>query len=158
MKKIIASVTATLLVLVAGCTSALQPKEREPVIDTNLIGTWLVRQAELSGKNFPVPSTFELKISGTRYHAGFPGNAALANDYGKIVLFGDEVAGQAARVDVVGEDGPNKGKRFPAIYRLNEKSNGRELEMCYDLSEKERPSEFVSREGTMLLRVTYTKK
>ena len=63
-----------------------------------------------------------------------------------------------ADVDVVGEDGPNKGKRYPAIYRFAGNANNRELEICYDLSEKERPAEFVSREGTMLLRVTYGKK
>jgi uncharacterized protein (TIGR03067 family) len=55
---------------------------------------------------------------------------------------------------VVGEDGPNKGKRYPAIYRLN----GRELEICYDLSEQDRPRDFVSREGTKLFRVTYARK
>lgn len=57
-------------------------------------------------------------------------------------------------MDVVGEDGPNKGKRYPAIYRFG----SRELEICYDLAEKERPSDFVSREGTLLLQVTYYKR
>ena len=125
-------------------------RERDAVTDNNLNGTWLIRKAELAGKNFPMPPAFELQIAGTTYRAGVPS----LSDRGKIVLFGDELAGQAARMDVVGEDGPNKGKRFPAIYRFN----GRELEICYDLSEKERPTEFVSRDGTMLLRVTYTKK
>ena len=121
-----------------------------PVTDNNLNGTWLIRKAELGGKNLPMPPTFELQISGTQYRAG----VSALNDRGKIVLFGDEIAGQAARMDVVGEDGPNKGKRYPAIYRFV----GRELEICYDLAEKERPVEFVSKEGTMLLRVTYYKK
>ena len=61
---------------------------------------------------------------------------------------------QAAPIDIVGEDGPNQGKRFPAIYRLN----ARELEMCIDLAGEARPTEFVSREGTLLVRVTYTRK
>ena len=125
-------------------------RERDAVTDSALNGTWLVRKAELSGKNLPMPANFELQIVDNKYRAGTP----PPGDRGKIILFGDELAGEAARMDVVGEDGPNKGKRYPAIYRFN----GRELEICYDLSEKERPREFVSKEGTMLLRVTYSKK
>lgn len=93
---------------------------------------------------------FELQIAGTQYRSGVP----PLSDRGKIILFGDELAGQATRMDVLGEDGPNKGKRYLAIYRFN----GPELEICYDLSEKERPGDFVSREGTKLFRVTYYKK
>ena len=139
----------TALTLLTSCGSH-EFREREATTDSALNGTWLVRKAEMSGKNLPMPPGFELQISGTQYRAGVPPMA----DRGKIVLFGDELAGQAARMDVVGEDGPNKGKRYPAIYRVS----GRELEICYDLSEKDRPQEFVSREGTMLLRVTYYKK
>jgi uncharacterized protein (TIGR03067 family) len=97
-----------------------------------------------------MPPNFELQIADNKYRAG----AAAQSDRGKLILFGDELAGEAARMDVVGEEGPNKGKRFPAIYRFN----GRDLEVCYDLAETERPREFVSREATMLLRVTYTRK
>lgn len=139
----------TLLFLLAACTGH-EFKDREPVIDRDLNGTWLIRKAELGGNNLPMPPTFELQIAGTQYRAGPP----PYGDRGKIVLFGDELAGQAARMDVVGQDGPNKGKRYPAIYRFV----GRELEICYDLAEKERPGEFASREGTMLFRVTYYKK
>ena len=139
----------TLLLLLASCTGQ-EFNGREPVVDRELNGTWLIRKADLGGKTLPMPPTFELQIAGSQYRAGTP----PPSDRGKIVLFGDELAGQAARMDVVGEDGPNKGRRYPAIYRFV----GRELEICYDLSEKERPNEFVSREGTMLFRVTYYKK
>lgn len=140
---------AAVFLLLTGCAGP-EFRTREPVTDAALNGTWLIQTAELSGKNLPIPSTFELQISGTQYRAGIP----PSNDRGKLILFGDELAGQAARMDVVGEEGPNKGKRYPAIYRFN----GRALEICYDLSEKERPTEFVSREGTLLLKVTYYKK
>ena len=149
MKLLAPIFTTLLLFFVSGCT-APEFRERAPVTDNNLNGTWLIRKAELGGKNLPMPPTFELQISGAQYRAG----VSALNDRGKIVLFGDELAGQAARMDVVGEDGPNKGKRYPAIYRFN----GRDLEICYDLSEKDRPGEFVSKEGTMLLRVTYYRK
>ena len=149
MKTFNAAFLTTLLLLLASCTGH-EFKDRDPVVDRDLNGTWLIRKAELGGKSLSLPPTFELQIAGTQYRAGTP----PANDRGKIILFGDELAGQAARMDVVGEDGPYKGKRYPAIYRFI----GRELEICYDLSEKERPGEFVSGDGTLLFRVTYYKK
>ncbi len=135
-----------LLLLTACADPILRPPP--PNVDTEIQGTWLAKKAELAGKNFPLPPTFVLIIEGNRYSAGAP------NDFGKLVFFGDELAGQPRRMDVVGEEGPNKGKRYPAIYRLN----GRELEICYDLSGKDRPTDFVSREGTMVLRVSYARK
>ncbi len=137
------------LLLLASCSTP-EFHHRDAITDEKLNGTWLIRKAELGGKNLPMPPTFELQITGTQYRAGVP----PGNDRGKIVLFGDELAGQAARMDVVGEDGPNKGKRYPAIYRFN----GRDLEICYDLSETDRPADFVSRDGTKLFRVTYYRK
>jgi uncharacterized protein (TIGR03067 family) len=154
--KLLPAFAFSALTLLAACT-APEFRERQPVLDRDLNGTWLVKKAELAGKNFPMPPTFELQISSTQYRAGNVANGA-PYDRGKIVLFGDEFAGQAARMDVLGEDGPNKGKRYPAIYRFAGNAYNRELEICYDLSEKERPAEFVSREGTMVLRVTYGKK
>ena len=148
--KILVAISLTVLSsLLASCTGP-EFKDREPVIDRELNGTWVIRKAELGGKPLPVLSTFELQIAGSQYRAGIP----PPSDRGKIILFGDELAGQAARMDVVGEEGPNKGKRYLANYRFV----GRELEVCYDLSEKERPNEFISREGTTLFRVTYYKK
>ena len=149
MKLLAPIFTTLLLFFVTGCT-APEFRERVPVTDNNLNGTWLIRKAELGGKNLPMPPTFELQISGTQYRAG----VSALNDRGKIVLFGDELAGQTARMDVVGEDGPSKGKRFPSIYRFN----GREMELCLDYAEKERPGEFVSRDGTLMLRVIFARK
>ncbi len=54
-------------------------------------------------------------------------------------------------IDVIGESSPNKGQRLPAIYRYK----GSEMEICYDLSGKERPTEFVSKANTQLFRITY---
>ena len=128
------------------------PQHRQPpVTDAELNGTWSIRKAELGGKNFSFPG-FELQIQGTQYRAG----AGTLNDQGKLVFFGDELQGENKRLDVVGESGPNAGKRYPAIYRLL--ANGREMEICYNLLQTDRPNEFVSREGTMLLRITYARK
>ena len=150
MFRITNAISSFFLILLTACASDVGLREQTPVTDTALNGTWLIRNAELAGKNFPMPPKFELAINGAKYSAGLP----PPNDYGKLIFFGDEVAGEAARLDVIGESGPNKGKRILAIYRIK----GRELEICYDLSAQERPRDFVSRDGTKLLRVTYVRK
>ena len=141
--------TAALLTACATYDERLIPPP--PNTDTELQGTWVVKVAELGGKQFPLLKGYELVIRGTRYDVGPPGKP---NDHGKLVFFGDELAGQPRRMDAIGEDGPNQGKRYPSIYRLQ----GRDLEICYDLTQKDRPTDFASREGTMVLRVVYARK
>ncbi len=147
MKKLLIPLIALLL---ASCVTEPPRRPPEPITDTDIVGTWQIKSAELAGKNLPMPPTFELRINANLYAAG----VAPTFDRGKLVFFGDELAGQVRRMDVLGEEGPNKGKRYPTIYRMN----GRELEICYDLSQKDRPTDFVSREGTMVLGVTYVRK
>ena len=52
---------------------------------------------------------------------------------------------------ITGTEGPNRGKTFPAIYKLEADT----LRVCYDLSGKHRPSEFKTMVGTQLYLVTY---
>jgi hypothetical protein len=157
------------LAAIAGCASrpeqpvsilgeSVRQSPREAVIDTALVGTWVPKNAELAGKPFSFAPGFEMRIGsggsgpgGLRYGVGSSDNYY---DRGRVEVFGDELAGQARRLDTVGEVGPNKGKRFSALYRMV----GRDLEIVYDLSGANRPVDFVSREGTQLLRVTYSKK
>jgi uncharacterized protein (TIGR03067 family) len=54
-------------------------------------------------------------------------------------------------MDITGTDGPNKGKRFLAIYRQDEDT----LQICYDLSGANRPTEFTTQSGTQQFLVTY---
>jgi uncharacterized protein (TIGR03067 family) len=143
-----------LLAFLTACGTPTGLREVEPIIDADLTGTWVLRKAELAGKNFPTLG-IELQIAGNKYRAYSVSNAVPA-DRGRLVLFGDELAGQARRMDVVGEGGPNDGKRYPSIYRIS--ANGRELEVCYDISEQSRPTEFVSREGSQTFRATYARK
>ncbi len=141
------------LLLITSCAKP-EFREREVIVDIQLSGIWLVKKAEFAGRDLPVPPGIEMEVIGGRYKVGSITNVAMPTDRGRIVLFGDELAGQAARMDVVGEDGPNQGKRFPAIYRFN----GRELEMCIDFAQKDRPGEFASRKDSLLLRATFAKK
>ena len=146
-------------VLLASCaTVPVFEPARVAISDVSLNGTWIVKQAEFAGRSLPVPPGIELQINGNQYSVASLTNRALPSDRGSIVVFVDGSAGKTGHVDVVGEDGPNQGKRFPAIYRFVGNLNERELEMCYDLSGKLRPTEFASPDGTLLLRVTYIGK
>ena len=155
MQKIIRVAAIALLTFLTSCAS---PPAREPprvaITDARLGGTWIVSRAEFAGNSLSVPLGMELQISGDQYRIGSVTNAALPSDRGRIVFLANVLNTEAAHIDIVGEDGPSQGKRFPAIYRLN----ARELEMCIDLAEQARPTEFVSRQGTLLVRVTYTRK
>ncbi len=156
------SMLAGVMLMLAGCASeraqpvsilgdTLRSQNRQPIVDNDLAGLWSVKNAEMAGKPLVMPPDFELRITDNRYGTGISSSYA---DRGRIELFGDELAGQARRMDVIGEVGPNKGKRFSALYRMV----GRDLEIVYDLSGDNRPTDFVSREGTKLFRVTYKKK
>jgi uncharacterized protein (TIGR03067 family) len=140
-------------ILLASC--AVAPKS--PTL-TDLNGIWRITSAEFAGQDLPVQAGFELQISGAQYRVASVSNAAMPSDSGKVELIVGRPVNGVMALDVIGEDGPNQGKRFPAIYRFIDGSDGRALEMCYDLAEKDRPTAFVSPKGTLLLRVSYAKK
>ena len=152
------SATVMSIGLLAGCAAPPPAPMRETIIDSRLNGTWIVKQAEFAGKALPVPPGIELQINGNQYYVASVTNRALPSDRGSIAIFRDVAVGLPAQFDVTGEDGPNQGKRFPSIYRFVGNTTERELEMCYDLSGKARPTQFLSLDGTLLLRVTYTRK
>ena len=54
-------------------------------------------------------------------------------------------------MDIVGTDGPNKGKTILGIYELKEDT----LRICYDLTGKGRPTEFVTKKDAPLFLVVY---
>jgi uncharacterized protein (TIGR03067 family) len=117
--------------------------------EDTLEGTWLPSTAELGGKPFPdeVRKTIKLVLRDDKY----------------TVTVGEQVdQGTAKRkpsakpkeLDITGTDGPNKGKTILAIYERD----GDTLRVCYDLSGKNRPTEFKSKEGTQLFLVTYKRE
>jgi len=53
-------------------------------------------------------------------------------------------------MDIHGEEGPNKGKTIPTIYKVE----GSTLEICYGL-DGHRPTAFESKEKTMTMLMTY---
>ena len=112
-------------------------------------GLWKPVKAELGGQ--PLGEGF-LKITSLRLDNGkyevFVGNEP---DRGTYTL---DSAARPRGMTVVGTDGPNKGRTFPAIYELTEDT----LRICYDLSGAKRPTEYKTTAGTKLYLVTYVRK
>ena len=112
-------------------------------------GTWLASTAELGGKPFPdeVRKSIKLTLKDDKYTVTVGKNP----DHGTVKL---DPSAKPKAMDITGTEGPNKGKKIPAIYELN----GDTLKICYDLSGKSRPMAFKTTEGTQLFLVTYKRE
>jgi uncharacterized protein (TIGR03067 family) len=117
--------------------------------DDAIQGTWLPLTAELAGQEFPddVRKTIKLTIMGAKYTV----SVGKQIDQGTTKL---NTSVDPKHIDITGADGPNKGKTILAIYELN----GDTLRVCYDLSGKNRPTEFKTKPGTQLFLVTYKRE
>ena len=114
-----------------------------------LDGTWLPETAELGGKAFPdeLRKTIKLEVKGDKYTV----TVGKGVDKGTVKV---NAKAKPKELDIVGTDGPNKGKTILAIYERD----GDTLRVCYDLSGKARPTEFKTKEGTALYLVTYKRE
>jgi uncharacterized protein (TIGR03067 family) len=114
-----------------------------------LDGTWLPATAELGGKLYPdeVRKTIKLVVKGDKYTV----TVGEAVDQGTVKL---NPSAKPKEMDILGTDGPNKGRTIPAIYERD----GDTLRICYDLGGKGRPTEFKTKEGTKQFLVTYKRE
>ncbi|HEX4589144.1 MAG TPA: TIGR03067 domain-containing protein [Gemmataceae bacterium] len=112
-----------------------------------LEGKWQMTEGVVGGRPFPpaVAKGITLTIADGKYFV-----MAENKDEGTVKYFPDA---SPKALEITGTDGPNKGKTFPAIYKLD----GDTLTVCYDLSGKARPTEFKSKPGTALFLATYKK-
>ena len=112
-------------------------------------GTWLPSSAEIGGKTFPdeVRNTIKLVVKDDKYTV----TVGKQVDQGTVKL---NPAAKPKQMDIIGTDGPNKGKTFLAIYERD----GDTLRICYDLSGKSRPTEFKTMANTKLFLVTYKRE
>ena len=110
-----------------------------------LDGTWQLVEGELGGNKFPpaVAKAIKLTITGDKYMV-----TAESKDEGTVKYFPDT---SPKAIEVTGTSGPNKGKTFPAIYKVDADT----LTVCYDLSGKARPTEFKSKPDTQLFLAKY---
>ena len=111
-------------------------------------GTWLPTNAELRGETMKadILKSFTLKLDGGKYEV-----AAESVDKGTYTV--DSMA-KPKTIDITGTEGPNVGKKIPAIYELH----GDTLRICYGLGGSPRPTEFKSPTGTKVFLVTYKRK
>jgi uncharacterized protein (TIGR03067 family) len=116
---------------------------------SSIEGTWLPSMAELGGKMLPdeVRKTIQLVVKDDKYTV----TTGKVVDQGTIKL---NPSAKPKKLDVTGTDGPNKGKTILAIYERD----GDTLRICYDLSGKNYPTEFKTKEGTQLFLVTYKRE
>jgi uncharacterized protein (TIGR03067 family) len=112
-------------------------------------GTWLPASAELSGNPFPEDTlkTMKLEVNADKYIV----TVGAAVDKGTVTV---DPTANPKTMDITGTDGPNKGKKFLTIYELK----GDTLKVCYDLSGKNRPTEFKSKPDTQLFLVIYKRE
>ena len=111
-----------------------------------LQGVWLPTAAELSENPFDEATlkTMKLVLEGDKYTV----TVGKAIDKGTTKI---DPAAKPKTMDIIGAEGPNKGKTFLAIYELK----GDTLRVCYDLTGKARPSEFKTKKGELLFLATY---
>ncbi len=131
--------------LLAPAQAVRSPDEAPATLD----GTWRPSAAELAGKAFPeeVRASIKLVIKGDQYTV----TVGEQLDRGTCKL---DPSAKPKSLDITGTDGPNKGKTILAIYERD----GDALRVCYDLSGKGRPREFLSKPGSQLFLVTYKRE
>lgn len=109
-------------------------------------GIWVPVSAELSGKSFPdeVLKTIKMVVKGDKFLV----TVGDSPDSGELKF---NNTAKPKTIDILGTEGPNKGKTFLAIFERD----GDTMRMCYDLSGAARPKEFKTAENTQLFLVTY---
>jgi uncharacterized protein (TIGR03067 family) len=114
-----------------------------------LEGTWLPSEAVFGGRSWPDEErkAIKLVIADGKYTVTVHGQ----DDKGTLKL---DTKAKPATMDIVGTDGPNKGRTIPAIYELS----GDTLKICYALDGKERPGTFESKSESRLFLVTYKRE
>jgi len=140
---------AKMIVLVLALSFSITARTGGAKDIDNIQGAWLPTTAEIGGRAFPdeVRKSIRLVIKDDKYTV----TLGQEPDRGNLKL---NPAATPKEMDVIGTDGPNKGKTFPAIYEYD----GDTLRICYDLSGKSRPTEFKSKEGTQQFLVTYKRE
>ena len=112
-------------------------------------GTWLPTEADLGGQKFPEETlkTMKLVLKDDTYTV----TVGKQDDKGTVKL---ESSKTPKTMDIVGTEGPNKGKTILAIYELKEDK----LRICYRLKGEKRPTEFKTGSDGSLFLVSYERQ
>ncbi len=135
----------TLSLILASVVCCRDDKDDAKTMD----GTWVPASAELAGDKWPDEFLKKMKLvtKGDKYTVTF----GQVTDQGTVKL---DPGKKPKSMDIIGTEGPNKGKTFLAIYELTKD----ELKVCYNLDGKERPTAFATKSGTQLFLVTYKRE
>ena len=135
-----------ILCLWLAVAAALGASAAEPGDAGTIQGKWKPVQAELAGQPMSdeLLKIISLKLDHGRYEV-FVGDEPDRGTY----TFDSSTSPKS--MTVVGTDGPNHGRTFPAIYALD----GDTLCICYDLSGAKRPAKFETHAGTKLYLMVY---
>lgn len=100
-----------------------------------LAGKWTPVSAELAGAKLPEAQLAVISL--TIADANYLVQVGKAIDKGTLKI---DSAKKPRAMDIIGTDGPNKGKTMLAIYEIDKDT----LKICYDLEGKNRPTDFTS--------------
>ncbi|MCE2958465.1 MAG: TIGR03067 domain-containing protein [Bacteroidota bacterium] len=109
-----------------------------------LLGIWMVISAEMGGKD--ITAMFANERMEIRQNAYSILSANIVTDSGTLTI--DENMGH---LDIVGTEGPNKGKQFKCIYKME----GDKVVICYSLGD--RPTAFATDASNQWVLITWTK-
>ena len=120
------------LVMLIAITASAQDTAKEAKA---MEGKWTPKSAEVAGQKLPDAQlkTITLELGKGTYTV----TVGEAVDKGTVKV---DATAKPKTLDIVGTDGPNKGKTILAIYEFKDDT----LRVCYDLSGKNRPKDFVS--------------
>ena len=140
------------LVLLFGLvlTTLMSVPAGEPPAEARLLeGKWRPAAAELAGRPMDAAllKTISLKLERGKYEV-------FVGEHPDRGTYSIDPTTHPKAMTIVGTNGPNQGKTFPAIYELK----GDTLRICYDLSGAKRPTEFKTVPGTLLYLVNYQRK
>jgi len=114
-----------------------------------LTGNWQPVQGEVGGQKLPedVLKNLSLSMTDGKYTVITPD----VTDKGTYAI---DPAKKPKTMDIDSAEGPNKGKKFLAIYELDKDK----LKVCYDLSTNGRPTEFDTADHEAWLLIVYERK
>ena len=130
-------------VVLVSCVNAADPKRELELMQ----GTWVIVSAEMGGEKVEGFKDAKLIIDKDSYAVTVGGQ----KDKGVLNL---DPSQSPRAMDIVGREGPNKGKTFPAIYELRDES----MKICYALDGTKRPTEFSSKGDKKLFLVHYKRQ
>lgn len=138
MKKLQALVLVlTAVVLVAADDDAVKKEKAK------LKGAWEVVSMEENGKKAPFPEGAKLRLRFQDDKVAVEISLGGVDDK-KDAAYKIDPAKQPAWLDIVPEDGDEKGKTFQCIYVLDKD----DLKICAAKAGVERPKEFATKEGS----------